>query len=406
MMQFPEDFLWGAATSAHQVEGNNTNNDWWEWEQRRTGAEPSGGACRHYEYYPGDFDLARSLAHTAHRFSLEWSRIEPREGEFDEAALAHYHDVICALRARGIEPVVTLHHFTNPLWFTRRGGWLSAGAPFFFARYAAKAARAFSGDVRYWITINEPNVYAYYAYSVGTWPPHVSSLPAARVVLRNFIRSHLRAYEAIRRIYREGGRAPARVSIAQNIQIFQPCKDSPVNRLAVFVRNRVFNLSFISALARRRALDFIGINYYSRSLVDARGWRMRNLLFDGCRDNCSRLKKNSLGWDIYPEGMYYALKMVSKFGLPVFILENGICADDDGVRWEFIRDHLHQVRRAMSAGVKVMGYIYWSLMDNFEWDKGFVPRFGLIRVDYATMERVVRESARKLAQVCARGRLE
>lgn len=162
MLTFPRDFFWGAATSSYQVEGNNSASDWWHWE-KRSNKEPSGQACRQYELYQKDFDIAQSLHHNAHRLSIEWSRIEPVEGQFSYQEISHYIQVIKALRQRGLEPVVTLHHFTNPLWFANKGGWERKDASAYFLRYCQHVIDALSADVRYWVTINEPMVYVYQA---------------------------------------------------------------------------------------------------------------------------------------------------------------------------------------------------------------------------------------------------
>src|SRR3989338_4203989 len=162
--QFPDHFLWGSATSSHQVEGDNVYNDWWDWEQKGRVLERSGKACDHWNRFREDFKLAQSLGHNAHRFSIEWSRIEPKEGEFNQEALRHYQEVIDAVRLNGLEPIVTLHHFTLPLWLAKEGGWLSKRAPEFFARYSGKVFESLRGHVRYWMTINEPEIYIFKSY--------------------------------------------------------------------------------------------------------------------------------------------------------------------------------------------------------------------------------------------------
>jgi beta-glucosidase len=412
MIQFPKDFFWGAATSSHQIEGGNVHNDWWEWEKKAGLQEASGDACRSYELFRPDFDLAKALHHNVHRFSIEWSRIEPREGEFSSKELEHYRDVVLALKERSIHPIVTLHHFTNPAWFAHRGGWLNIKSSDYFLRYAERVIEALCEHVRYWVTINEPLVYAYHAYILGAWPPQEKSLPKAKCVADHMARAHIQAYQLIHRIYKEKNCAQGRdlstpmVSIAKNIQAFETCTDTLKNRLAVFLRHRLYNLEFLKKLVAHRALDYIGVNYYTRSLVDTRRWYLRNLLIDACNNNCSRLKKNSLGWDIYPQGLHHLLLTFKRFNLPVLILENGICTNDDVLRWEFIQGHLKELAAVMEKGVRCLGYLYWSLIDNYEWDKGFGPRFGLIDIDYSAYTRSVRESARRFSQVCLTNKLE
>lgn len=402
MVQFPKNFIWGAATAAYQVEGGNSNSDWWPWE-KKAGKESSGDACRHYEMYEKDFDLAKSLHHNAHRLSVEWSRIEPEEGKFSQKELQHYVEVLLALKARNIEPIVTLHHFTNPIWFSESGGWTDERSVKRFERYCNEVTRVLAKHVRYWITINEPMIYMTHSYVLGWWPPQLHSIRAAIRVQRNMEKAHIGAYRIIHRNYRELSLPRPAVSISQHVQAFIPCKSNLKNKIAVFLRHQWFNLGFVNAVMRHGALDFLGINYYSRQLVDVKKWTVRSVVadvFDGCYDSA---KKNSLGWDIYPEGLYEMLLKLKKYNLPIMITENGICTSEDSQRWEFLKGHLEYIHRAIEKGVNVTGYLYWSLLDNFEWAHGYGPRFGLINMDYKTHQRTVRESAKKFAEVCRTG---
>ncbi len=404
MAVFPRTFLWGASTSSYQVEGDNSASDWWHWE-KRNGKEPSGSACRHYELYHADFDLAQSLHHNAHRISIEWSRVEPVEGEFSYQEIQHYIHVINALRQRGLEPVVTLHHFTNPLWFANRGGWERSDAHTYFSRYCQRMIDALGFGVRYWVTINEPMVYIYQAYLIRNWPPQEKSFIKAKRVFDNLVRAHGEVFTLIKRAYLKRQLPEPMISIAQNIRAFVPCTATFTNTLAARLRDWAFNHAFIDAVGRARTLDYIGVNYYTRDLVDVRRFSIGNLWFDVCQEGHHAVEKNMLGWDIYPQGLFDLLKRFSKYNLPLFILENGICTDDDDQRWAYISEHLMALHRAMEGGCRVIGYLYWSLLDNFEWDKGFRPRFGLIDVDYTTFARTIRPSARRFAEVCKTGKL-
>jgi len=406
MVSFPKNFYWGAATSAHQVEGNNSNSDWWDFEARKALKFPSLDACRHYELFRQDFDIAKELNHNAHRFSIEWARIQPKAGEFSQEAIEHYRQVLDALRERGIEPVVTLHHFTNPLWFSELGGWANHASQKYFLNYVEKVATAFADKVRFWVTINEPMVYLYHSYILATWPPQEKSYKKAGLLLKNLGDAHIKAYRLIHKIYKEKKLDSCYVSIAQNVQFFVRGTPTLKNSIALFLRDRVFNFALINKFVRHNALDFIGINYYTRGIVDVEGWLIRVLLYDAAKNPRTGLPKNSLGWDIFPDGLHNLLMRFKKYRLPVFILENGICTDDDSLRWEYIRQHLLSLNRAMRKGVEVWGYIYWSLLDNFEWDKGFAPRFGLVDIDYNNQQRTIRESARKFAEVCRTGNLD
>lgn len=406
MLKFPENFLWGSSTSAYQVEGGNSNSDWWHWEKNKKNIIPSGAACRHYEFFREDFELAKSLNHNVHRFSVEWSRVQPEPREFSEAELKHYADVIDCLRRLGIEPVVTLHHFTNPIWLSRIGGWENPKAVDYFLSYVEKIASIFLGKVRYWVTVNEPMVYTYYSYIKGDWPPQEKSFVKARKVIDNLTQAHIHSYRLIHAIYKKNNFTSPKVSVAQNMVYFSACKKSLRDNLAVYLRNKLFNFRLIDKLKGKNALDYIGLNYYTRNLIDAGGWAVGDLLIKTCGNNHDNLPKNSLGWEIYPQGLFDLLGDLKKYKLPVFVLENGICTENDNLRWDYIREHLKQIRKAMDKGVEVTGYLYWSLMDNFEWDKGFVPRFGLCEVDYSDFRRSPRESAKKFAKVVLNCTLE
>lgn len=405
MIQFPNNFLWGSATSAYQVEGNNSNSDWWPWE-KKTGKENSGAACRHYEFYSQDFDFLESLNQNAHRLSIEWARIEPREGEFSKEAMQHYVDVISDLRRRDIEPLVTLHHFTNPIWFSESGAWENKQSVQRFFRYCDFVTRALAKHVKYWITINEPNIYASHSYVFGAWPPQDKSYKKTKTVYENMTWAHIKAYSLMHRIYKELDLPKPSIGLAQHLQAIIPCTNSLKDRLGAYLRKKWFNFGIFDVLAKHKAMDFIGVNYYSRQQVEVKKWNIGSLIWDTCQNNHDPCPKNFLGWDIYPHGFYLVLKDLKKYNLPVIIMENGICTQDDNQRWEFIRDHLKSMYQAMQEGVPVAGYMYWSLMDNFEWAQGFAPRFGLIDVNYQTFQRTVRESARKYAQVCKTGVLE
>lgn len=403
--QFPKNFLWGAATSSYQVEGGNVHCDWWAWE-KKTGKVQSANACEHFIRFEQDFDLARDLNHNAHRMSVEWSRIEPVEGQFDQAVIEHYIKVVSALRVRGIEPIVTLHHFTNPAWVSESGGWTDRRSIQRFGRFCAVIIPALAPYVRYWITINEPTIYFSHSFMFGVWPPQAKSLWKAKAVRDHMVDAHIKVYRFIHDHYQQAQLPKPQVSISQHVSAIVACSPTKRNQWAVKLRDRIFNFDILDALHQANTLDFIGLNYYSRHLVDVTSWWIGNMLAQTCEHNHLPLDKNSLGWDIFPEGLYLVLKKLDqRYSLPVFITENGICTGDDGQRVKFIKDHINSVHRAMKEGVAVQGYLYWSLLDNFEWDKGFTPRFGLIDVNYTTQERTVRASARVYATICKSGEI-
>lgn len=424
VIRFPEKFLWGSATSSHQVEGNNTFNDWWEFETKGRVKEKSGEACQHYQQFNDDFKIARSLNHNAYRFSIEWSRVEPKEGQWSESALLHYQEVIQSLREKGLEPIVTLHHFTNPLWLSRRGGWENGAVIELFSRYVRYIVDFFGKEVRYWVTLNEPLVYVYQGYIAGVWPPGVKNFEKALRVIRHQLLAHARAYRIIHTVTKHNGWPRPFVGFAKNYITFYPCSSrSLADRFSRWVRHTFFNRLYLKALTTGRlfypglyfekhpelekTLDFVGLNYYTRDFVHFGGLSLPEVFGNVCslEHHASVGPRNSLGWEVYPDGMYEAIHEVNRYRLPILITENGICTNKDEERWSYIRSHLFQLHRAMEEGVPIWGYLYWSLLDNFEWAEGFQPRFGLVGVDYQTQRRIIRESAKKYAEVCQTGEL-
>jgi beta-glucosidase len=409
---FPQGFLWGAASASHQVEGGNRWNDWWEAESNGKLPHRSGDACNHYELFEQDFDLARSLGHNAHRFSIEWSRVEPEMGVFSVAALEHYASVLQALRDRGIEPVVTLHHFTNPVWFARRGGWLRGDCHEPFARYVEKVARHLPA-VRYWVTINEPTVLVKHGYLTGDWPPFVKRAPRrAALAMQGLARAHLAAYDVLRRVQPDCG-----VSFAHSAPLIVACDARRrLDRYSVWLRNWILHRYFFKLIGvdlerpsgRPPSLDWVGLNYYTRSIVRHR-WRGRALLvgtdcFDTHHEDLGA--RNSLGWEIYSDGLRAVLQRFAELGLPVMVTENGLPSERDELRVVFIREHLQAVARALGAGVPVLGYLHWTLTDNFEWALGTTAKFGLAAVDSRTQRRAPRPSAEVYASYCRRNAVD
>ncbi len=301
---FPRGFLWGAATAAHQVEGDNRHSDWWRLEESGGLPHRSGDACEHYRLYEQDFDLAAGMGHNAHRLSIEWSRIEPVPGRFDETAMDHYEAVIDALLRRRIEPLLTLHHFSNPAWIADRGGWLERGNLPHFERYVAHVAARLKDRVRYWITVNEPTVYAKYAYVLGHFPPcrKGSWLSAQRVIV-NMCSAHRRAYRVLHE-----ARPDAMVSFAHSAPFVMPCApDRILDRAAAWARDLVLNRLCFRLVAERGRplLDYVALNYYTRMVVR---WtpRGKGVLFgEDCREDHhgEPRRYSDMGAEIYPEGL-------------------------------------------------------------------------------------------------------
>lgn len=412
-LKFPDGFLWGAAAASHQVEGN-THNDWSEWEKqnaKRLAQESeasfrwnphwkkfsseatnpenyiSGTACDHYTRFREDFDLTKELHHNTHRFSIEWSRIEPEEGKFDEKEIGHYREVIRALRERGMEPFVTLWHWTLPLWLRDQGGILAPRFPEYFKRYTKKIVEALGEQVQFWITLNEPEVVSSHAYFKGAWPPQKKNLFLTLRAWHALKRAHQKAYHIIKQHFPE-----AQVGIAKHQVSFELAKDTLVNRFLKSLADWLWNCHFLNLIADTQ--DFIGLNHYNRNVID-----------NGFNKN-PNVKQTDFGWEYSPESLYHALVELIPFNKPIYITENGLADASDELRQKFIPTALVAMHRAIEAGVPVRGYFYWSLLDNFEWDKGYWPRFGLIAVDRTTQTRTIRPSARAYAQICKDNALE
>jgi len=342
-----------------------------------------------------------------------------RHTTFSEEGLAHYRRKLEALRERGMEPVLTVYHYTLPRWLADKGGWENPGIEDYFERFVARVSAEYGDLVRWWITFNEPVVQAFKGWILGQWPPgRVQDFPMALKVVRHMLRAHVKAYHLIHE-----ARPDAMVSVAKHALALTPCNPKRrLDRLSVWARTYLFNHLFLDALhtgalrvpglfwenlPQKGTLDFIGLNYYTRDFVRNTGFSLPGLVGDICtlEHHQSVGKRNDLGWEIYPEGLAHFLRAYSRYRLPILITENGLPVDHDEDRWTFIFLHLWQVARALDEGIHVVGYLHWSLLDNYEWADGFRARFGLIGVDYATQQRTVRESAKRMARVIERGEL-
>jgi len=415
LLKFPRDFLWGAATSAHQVEGNQ-NNDWADWEKEHAAelargsikafdtpsvhwyrvkdaaTDPmnyiSGAAVDHYNRYEEDFDIAQKLSHNAHRFSIEWSRIEPRRGEFDEVAIKHYRHVIKSLRARDIEPLVTLFHFTLPHWVAAQGGFMNPQTAKDFARYASRVAQEFGDDVEWWCTINEPEVFASFSYLFGLWPPRQKKFfRATRAFAFIMPQAHKLAYKAIK-----AENPHAKIGISKN-NVYYTALGHFISPLMSKFWWWWGNHMFLDRIKKYQ--DYIGLNYYFK--VNFNNWQ----------GQIDQHNPSDLGWGLHPEGMYVLLKDLHKrYQKPIIVTESGIADGQDESRAWYIKELLRNVHRAMTEGADVRGFMYWALLDNFEWDKGFWPQFGLVSVDRKTMKRTIRDSAHEYAKVIKDGGLD
>jgi len=412
---FPEGFLWGASTAAHQVEGNNTNqwSEWekanakylaanaysrlmidakkylgWDvdWEAVKSRAERpenyiSGDAADHYRRYKDDFMILKQLNLNAFRFSIEWSRIEPEEGKWDEDEIEHYRRYLHELKQQGIEPIVTLWHWTVPVWFAERGGFERQENVRYFERFITKIADELGDDFSYVTLLNEPNVYVYASYLIGQWPPEKRSALMAIKVYHNLQIAHKRGYAMLKQ------RHPAmKIGIAFALGDMQPAQPrNMLSRLVATVAAYMQNWWYLNRISKE--LDFIGVNYYMTTYFTWRGVMQY-----------SQAPKSDAGWHMEPKDLERVLLATWKrYRKPIIITENGLADGGDVHRQWWLEQTIEAMQAALAKGVDLRGYLHWSLLDNFEWSFGWWPKFGLVAVDRKTMKRVVRPSAKWFA---------
>jgi beta-glucosidase len=411
-ISFPDGFKWGVSTSAHQIEGD-THNQWsiWEknnaerlareshrkfpkWQQEKFPQmkDPqnyiSGSSCDHWSRFEEDFEIIRRLNCNSYRFSVEWSRIESQEGEFDQMALEHYGKMVDSLLKKGIEPWVCLWHWTNPVWLEKKGGCASKKFIFYFERFAEKVVDQLGDKVRFWLTVNEPSAVTFYSYLAGSRPPQKKNPFLALKALKVMALAHERVYRLIHQ--KKPGLLVSHSDFLKFTEPYQ--KNSPLDKLVKKVVD-YFDDLFMRLTAESK--DFLAVQYYFHF----------KLKFPGLAKNENQ-RISDLGWEVYPKGIYHVLKGLQKHNLPIYVTENGLADQNDIQRESFIKDHLWWVHRAIKEGVDVRGYFHWSLLDNFEWDVGFWPRFGLVEVDFQTKKRKIRKSGWEYAKICKNNQLE
>jgi beta-glucosidase len=412
---FPRGFLWGTSTAAHQVEGNNTNNQWWKWEQDGHTKGKSGLAA---DWWGGrwkeDLDRAAEGGQNAHRFSVEWSRIQPTPDTWDEDALERYRNILRGMRERGLTPMVTLHHFTDPIWLG--DGWETGTAIPQFERFVRKTVEALREYCTLWCTLNEPNGYALNGYVggglSGNFPPGKNSLKLAMQVQSNFIRGHAAAYHVIHQVQPE-----ARVGIALHYRAVVPHFSwSPLDRFLTQNASNMLNGTFPMALSRgvirsllgtirvpeaKGTQDYFGFNYYTRNRVTFDLRKPETMFSNGFYAKDAELSdKGFLANE--PDGMFEGLKWIVRMfpNLPILVSENGVADAEDRLRPSYMAQHIHQMWRAANFNWPIKGYFHWTLVDNFEWDQGWDLRFGLWALDEKTQKRTKRPSADLYAEIC------
>lgn len=411
-LTFPSNFLWGVSTSAHQVEGDNHNSQWSAWEAagRIKSGERSGLACDWWHNAERDFDLARALGLNAMRLSVEWSRVEPREGHFDRQALARYRAMLAGLRERGMRPFVSLHHFSHPLWFEQQGGFLGKRAEELFDRFARTVVAELGNLCQDWVTFNEPNVYAALGYVLGEFPPGGrGELLRAIRVLSSMGRAHARAYNSIHQL-----QPSARVGWAHNYVVFQAANLSDkLDRLVASLAGELFNNTFLRVIEEGRlafplslangnlaqargTCDFVGLNVYSRFHV-AFDTSYASQLFGRAfvpaeAPQGDHGAENPYG-EAYPPALRKAAERAARLKKPIYILENGVPDAQDCIRPWLIVSAVKELHDLIAEGRDIRGYFHWTLTDNFEWSEGWRLKFGLYALNPATQERSPRGSA-------------
>jgi len=421
--------LIGTASAATQIEGGELDHSWMDWSRKghiADGTSPAR-ATGHYERIEEDAALMRDLGMQICRMGVEWARVEPREGEYDEAAIERYLEEIRLLESYGIKVLVTLHHFTNPMWFERKGAFEHEGNVTHYLRLVEKLVTAFGAQASEYITINEPNVYAANGYFFGIWPPGKKSFALTVKVMSVLAAAHIDAYRLIHKLRGEMGYTDTKVGFANHVRVFAPENPkNPAHRLYARLAERFFQGSLSKALytgefqfpLRRLSLpqpgtpahiplqggvaqnggaappvsgssahsDFMALNYYTRSTVS------------GIRDGVRRgALINDLGWEIYPQGIVEcAQKLYGASPMPIYITENGTCDNSDAFRSRYLYDHL---KALCESSLPIERYYHWCFCDNFEWAEGESARFGIVHTDYETQTRTTKKSGEFLREV-------
>jgi beta-glucosidase len=418
--KFGKNFLWGSATAAYQVEGYCYNTNWNQFESavdeqgkpKIHEGQKAGAACDEWNLYKEDIKLMKDISLNSYRFSVEWSKIEPQPGVFDETVLNHYEEEVDELLRNGIEPMVTLHHFTNPIWFEEKGAFLQEDSPETFVKFAEKVVKRLAPKVKLWCTINEPAIYAIFGYFTAEFPPAGKDAKQAARVYRNLLRAHTAAYKVMKKIQPE-----SQVGLVVHVALFDPPhKWNLLDVIIARMLNKNMNESHFKYLVEGKfefsmpglvdekyesddkgAFDYIGLNYYTDHFRIFRPFEKEQFL-EITKSPADQL--TDMGWEIYPEGLYRSLKVIKRYTTkPIYITENGIADAADTKRAKYIEDHLLVLNKAIADGIDVRGFYYWSLMDNFEWAKGFAKRFGLYHVDFATQKRTLYEGSKKYTEI-------
>jgi beta-glucosidase len=416
----PKDFRFCVSTAAHQVEGFNFNSDWWQWEQTPghiKNGDTSKFATDSWAHVDEDIRNMQTLGIDTYRFSIEWAKIEPKNHEFDEAEIDRYIEFIDRLKAAGIDPMLTLYHFTLPLWVSDQGGWEWDGIPDAFDEFVRHVAARIGNRVTLWITLNEPMTIISAGYMSNIFPPAKNNIKSIGLPMANMIRAHARAYHALHEILDSDTFKP-RVGLAHHLRIFDPLhRFSLIDHYIAKKFDAIFNWAIPNALIdgdfsfsmpgiakanyfipeAAGTQDFFELNYYSRDRVSFNPFKNPPLV----RSVTKGADVSDLDWEIYPEGMGRLISMIHAKNptLPVWITENGLADASDEKRIPFIKAHLAEVAEQIENGVKIEGYCHWTLNDNFEWAEGYTAHFGFYSLEPVTLNRIPRASVEGFARM-------
>jgi beta-glucosidase len=382
-LSFPPGFLWGSATSSYQVEGGINNCDWALAANQGKVPKIDQDSPKQYEFYDSDFLLAKSLGQNCHRISIEWSRIEPEEGKFNDKEIEHYRNVLKSIRDNGMDPFVTLWHFTLPIWLSEKGGTINRKFPMYFARYIEYVIDRLGDLCMHWTTINEPEVFVLNGFLLGSWPPfRKGNITQYFKSMNNLIRGHKLVYKNVKK------KAPyLNINIATH-QIYFHDDGKFINKVKTVFAKYFWNNYFLRSI--RGYFDSINVNYYMH-----RNFGERYVSHE----------KSDMGWDICPEGFTPVLLDLKKYKTSIYISEAGVADESDRKRILYLRDIIYFLHQAIRGGVDVRGFMYWSLIDNYEWAQGYTKKFGLVAYDPVTKERRPRPSAYLYKKICEKNAL-
>jgi len=423
-LEFPDNFEWCVATSAHQIEGDNRYSDWWEFE-RKDGSikndEVSGEATNHWNLLEEDIEWLTKLKVKTYRMSIEWAKVQPGENLWDEVSINHYKKEIQLLEKNNISPMITLLHFTLPNWLRKIGGWSHPGAAKYFEKFTEVVFEKIAPNAKIWITFNEPMLYILGGYVYGEVPPNKSSWDLLEKPLVGVLQAHSKAYRKLHSLASRD-KKEIQVGVASHFRVIS--SSSRINPLSYFaakyssqalnwtindaIDSGVLKLNFPFLVNIERKIsdlkgtqDFVGINYYKRDFIKI----VTKAPFIEIEKSKSS-QKTDLGWEIYPKGLnFFVNKVAEKYkNIPIFVTENGLADKSDSTRISFINSHLKWLQKSIDQGANVLGYCHWSLMDNFEWREGFSPRFGLLEINYKTFERTPRPSFFHFSKIISSGK--